>query len=73
MSKNDLWDSSIFNHENFKNEMKNLNAKFELEIINVVNFCNILKEEDNLLKGNKEKDKNEYKENNRKKRKFIEN
>ena len=72
MSKNDLWDSSIFNNENFKNEMEKLNEKFGIEIIHVVNFCNILKEGDNLLKENKEMNKNEDIGKNRRRRQFHE-
>ena len=72
-SKNDLWDSSIINDKNFDNEMNELNRKFDLEIIHIIDFFNLLTDRDNSLKENKEIYQNEENNgNNRRRRQFRE-
>ncbi len=68
-SKNDLWDSSIINDKNFVNEMNKLKSEFNLEIIHIVEFYNLLTDRNNSLKENKETDKNEEKKGNKRRRK----
>ena len=72
MSKKDIWDLSIINHNNFEKEIKVLNDEFDLEIINVVDFCNILSEKDKKNKEIHKNENNRKNKNNSKRKKFQE-